>query len=52
MNEGGELVGTWRVLRKDGRRIQITSESIRVPGDGDLYNRLVYVVKSDSTIDA
>jgi hypothetical protein len=51
MNEGGELVGTWRAMRKDGRRIQITSESIRVPGDGDLYNRLVYVVKSDSTID-
>ncbi len=50
MNEGGELIGSWLAVRKDGRRIQITSESIRVPGDGDLYNRLVYVVKSDSTI--
>ena len=50
MNEGGELIGSWLAVRKDGRRIQITSESIRVPGDGDLYNRLVYVVQSDSTI--
>jgi hypothetical protein len=39
-------------LHKDGSPLQITSESIRVPGDGDLYNRLVYVVKSDSTIAA
>jgi PAS domain S-box-containing protein len=51
MNEGGELTGSWLAVRKDGRRIQITSESIRVPGDGDLYNRLVYAVKSAITID-
>ena len=50
MNEGGELRGTWRAVRKDGSRVQITSDSIRVPGDRDHYNRLVYVVKSDSTI--
>jgi hypothetical protein len=52
MNEGGELVGSWLAKRKDGRRIRITSEPIRVPGDGDHYNCLVYVVKSDSTIGA
>ena len=51
MNEGGELTGSWLAVRKDGRRIRITSESIRVPGDGDLYNRLVYVVESNSTIE-
>ena len=50
MYEGGELKGSWQAVRKDGQPIHITSESIRVPGDGDLYNRLVYVVKSDSTI--
>jgi PAS domain S-box-containing protein len=52
MNEGGELVGTWRAVRKDGRRIQITSESIRVPGDGDRYNRLVYVANCGSALAA
>jgi PAS domain S-box-containing protein len=45
MNEGGELIGSWRALRKDGRSILIRSESIRVPGDGDIYNRLVYVTE-------
>ena len=50
MHEGGELMGSWHAVRKDGSRVQITSESIRVPGDGDHYNRLVYVSKSDSTI--
>jgi PAS domain S-box-containing protein len=52
MNEGGELIGSWHAVRKDGGRIPITSESIRVPGEGDLYNRLVYVVKNDNALAA
>lgn len=43
MNDIGELVGSWPAVGKDGRTIQITSESIRVPGDGDQHKRLVYV---------
>lgn len=49
MNEGGELTGSWRALRKDGRGIQIRSESIRVPAEGDFYNRLVYVTEAAHT---
>ena len=44
MTEGGELTGSWMAVRKDGHGVPITAESIRVPGDGDVYNRLVYVV--------
>jgi diguanylate cyclase (GGDEF)-like protein/PAS domain S-box-containing protein len=52
MNEGGELAGSWRAVRKDGGRIKITTKSIRVPGNDDQYNRLVYVIKSESMTDA
>lgn len=42
--EGGLLKGEWEVLRHDGERINVVSESVRVPGaDGQLY-RLVYVL--------
>jgi hypothetical protein len=44
MTEGGELTGSWMAVRKDEHGVPITAESIRVPGDGDVYNRLVYVV--------
>ena len=44
LQEGGELKGDWEVVRQDGERLNVLSESVRVPGaDGRLY-RLVYVL--------
>ena len=44
MADGGELKGEWEVVRHDGARLNVLSESARVPGaDGQLY-RLVYVL--------
>ncbi len=44
LQEGGELKGDWEVVRQDGARLNVMSESVRVPGaDGRLY-RLVYVL--------
>ena len=44
LGEGGELKGDWVVQRQDGARLNVVSESVRVPGaDGQLY-RLVYVL--------
>ncbi|MBP6854492.1 MAG: PAS domain S-box protein, partial [Rhodoferax sp.] len=41
---GGALRGEWEVVRRDGQRFNILSESVRVPGDDGRTRRLVYVV--------
>ena len=44
LSEGVELKGEWEVQRQDGARLNVVSESVRVPGaDGQLC-RLVYVL--------
>ena len=40
----GELRGEWDVVRRDGAALSVMSESVRVPGEGGLARRLVYVV--------
>ena len=41
---GGDLKGEWSVLRRDGVRIDVISESVRVQGDDGRTRRLVYIV--------
>ena len=44
LDEGGELKGDWEVVRRDGGRLSIRSESVRIPGDDGRGRRLVYVI--------
>ena len=44
LDEGSELKGEWEVVRRDGARLSILSESVRIPGDDGRGQRLVYVI--------
>ncbi len=48
VNDGGELKGSWVVVRKDGTRLAVSSESVRVPSIKDGAHRLVYVTRTDA----
>ena len=44
LREGGELKGEWEVLRRDGSRLRVLSESVAVQGSEGQPSRLVYVL--------
>jgi PAS domain S-box-containing protein len=44
LTSGGELKREWRVNRRDGAVVDISSESVRVTSNTGLPNRLVYVL--------
>jgi len=48
VSDGGDLKGSWDVMRKDGSRLAVRSESVRVPGIKDAAYRLVYVTANDA----
>ena len=53
--DGGDLGGVWKVMRKDGAWITVTTDSVRVPGNNDAARRLVYVLterSDDAALDA
>jgi len=43
LQHGGDLSGIWTVTRKDGSQLDIRSYSVRVPGEDNQVNRLVYI---------
>ena len=43
LQHGGDLSGIWTITRKDGQLIDIRSYSVRVPGEDNQVNRLVYI---------
>ena len=44
LEQRGDMDGEWEVLRRDGAVLNVIARCVRVPGEGDRWRRLVYVV--------